>query len=470
MMKRRQFISRSTTGLVGGSLILPFTGCVTNKNLVSNQRSNKAPKNIIFLVSDGMSHGTLNMSDIFLQRKNGVGSNWINLYREKKVSRGFMDMSSASSSITDSAAASSSWGGGHRVPNGRLNVDIDGKEHTPILQKFKAANKKVGCVTTVPITHATPAGFCVSSKSRGEQSEIAEKYLQLRFDVMMGGGSKYFNKRKDDRDLFEEFKIAGYGVARTTKEMNQLDHTKPNLCVFDNDGLPYELDRINNMEALAQVPSLASMTQKAIDLMKGHKEGFVLQVEGGKVDWASHANDIFALIHDQVAFDQAIKVAIDFAAQDGDTLVILTTDHGNSNPGLYYGKNSDKNFEKIFTAKSTNHNILQKITKNSSVSSIREMFSEYQGIEISQEEGNLLLSKYQELEFEDGLYNDYKLPYTELAQIQRKYTSTHFGGTEHTADYSEIAMFGPGSELLPQFMINTDLHYFMLEVTEVSLK
>ena len=110
-----------------------------------------------------------------------------------------LDMASASSVITDSAAASSSWGGGVRVKNGRLNIGDNGEEYMPVWQKFKKAGKKVGCVTTVPITHATPAGFCVSSKSRGEQSDIAAKYLDIRFDVMMGGGGKYFNQKEKNR-------------------------------------------------------------------------------------------------------------------------------------------------------------------------------------------------------------------------------------------------------------------------------
>jgi alkaline phosphatase len=85
------------------------------------------------------------------------------------------------------------------------------------------------------------------------------------------------------------------------------------LGVFDVEGLPYEIDRLNDNTLRQNIPSLAEMTEKAIGLMKDHKAGFCLQVEGGKVDWAAHANDAPALIYDQVAFDEAVKVAIDFA-------------------------------------------------------------------------------------------------------------------------------------------------------------
>ncbi|HMU02940.1 MAG TPA: alkaline phosphatase [Saprospiraceae bacterium] len=322
-MKRRDFFQKSALVAAGSSLILPFQGCSTAKPIVNGQGKGKKAKNIIFMVSDGMSAGTLNMGDLFRKRKEGRGSNWIDLYRNQRVARGLMDMASANSMITDSAAASSSWGGGVRVKNGRLNIGENGEEIMPIWQKFKKAGKKVGCVTTVPITHATPAGFCVSSKSRNDQNEIAEKYLSLRFDVMMGGGGKYFADRKDGRNMYNEFKAAGYSVVQSASDMKMATNTKPVLGIFDKDGLPFELDRLNDVDAMAKVPSLAEMSQKAIDLMKDHKDGFCLQIEGGKVDWAAHANDAAGLIYDQVAFDDAIKVAIDFAEKDGNTLVVI---------------------------------------------------------------------------------------------------------------------------------------------------
>src|SRR3546814_13711451 len=119
------------------------------------------------------------------------------------VRRGLMEKASSTILVTDSSAASSSWGGGVRVNNGTLNVAPDGSRPVPILQKFKTASKAVGCVTTVPITHATPAGFCVNNDSRSDQPGIAEQYLKLGFDVMMGGGTEFFgaDKRKDKLDL-----------------------------------------------------------------------------------------------------------------------------------------------------------------------------------------------------------------------------------------------------------------------------
>src|SRR5690606_35082259 len=181
--------------------------------------------NIIFMVSDGMSVGTLSMANMLSERRDGKLCTWMSLYQEGLVNRGLMDTASANSLVTDSAAASSSWGGGVRVNNGSLNVAPDGSKPVPILQKFKAAGKAVGCVTTVPITHATPAGFCVNSDSRSDQPGIAEQYLDLRFDVMMGGGTEFFSgdKREDRQDLFGKFIANGFSVVKTRDELLGVD-------------------------------------------------------------------------------------------------------------------------------------------------------------------------------------------------------------------------------------------------------
>lgn len=467
-MKRRQFLSSASLGLGATAFISPFAGCTTQKSLI-NLSSGKKAKNIIFMVSDGMSSGTLTMADVFLQMKEGRGSHWLNLYRNQRVSRGLMDMASANSVVTDSAAASSSWGGGKRVKNGRLNIGDNGEEHMPILQKFKAAGKKVGCVTTVPITHATPAGFCVTSKTRAAQPEIAEKYLQLRFDVMMGGGSKYFTERDDQRNLFEEYKKAGYQLITQKAELSNLTSAQPVMGVFDHDGLPYEIDRIHVPELYDKIPSLAEMTSSAINLMKNHQEGFVMQVEGGKVDWAAHANDAAGLIYDQMAFDEAIKVAIDFAEKVGDTLVVITSDHGNSNPGLYSHKKANEMFSTLFDYKRSNSWIMTKFDKNDAPLKLNDMIQEFQGYALKEDALNSIHSKYH-LQSDSGLYNEYKLPFEEYGRYQSEFTSVAFGGNSHSADFTELAMFGPGSEVMKPFMQNTEIHYFLLKAAEVEDK
>jgi len=284
----------------------------------------------------------------------------------------------------------------------------------------------------------------------------------------MGGGSDYFSadKRKDKQDVFGQFVKEGYAVVKNRNETLALSpqDKKPVLGVFYNDGLPYTLDRMQDTALQATVPTLAEMTTQAIKILNENKNGFVMQVEGGKVDWAAHANDSSALIYDQVAFDDTIKVAIDFAEQDKNTLVIITTDHGNSNPG-FYGEND--NFDSLQNFKHTNEWILKAIDKNFTPQQVIDLVQSAQGIVYKKEEAASVLQHYTALD-EKGMYNPYKLPFELMGKLQVAHTSIGWGAMDHSADYVELCMYGPGKKLLNMFVKNTDLHYLMLTATGVA--
>ena len=286
----------------------------------------------------------------------------------------------------------------------------------------------------------------------------------------MGGGNNYFSAdyRKDKVDMYQKFEAEGYQVVKTRNEMLKATNEKPILGVFNNDGLPFTVDRNNSKELTQKIPTLGEMTQKAIDRMKNNEEGFVLQVEAGRVDWAAHGNDIAGLIYDQTAHDEAVKIAIDFAEKEGNTLVIMTTDHGNSNPGVIYGKKTNKQFDSIQKYKHSNDWILNGFGKETSASQVKERINYANNFAVTDEEANLILSHYTSIKSEDGLYNARHLPFNVLAQIQKKHNSVGWISMSHSADYVELAMFGPGSDLLKPFIKNTDLHYLMLEAAEVE--
>lgn len=471
-MNRRKFFRNGSLFTLGATLINPFesTASVFDAGTLNK---NKKAKNIIFMVADGMSTGTLNMADLYLNRKNGKGSNWIQLMKDRRVSASLMDTASASSIVTDSSAGSSSWGGGVRVKNGVLNIGPNGEKYMPIWQKFKKAGKMAGCVTTVPITHATPAGFCVNNDSRNAMEDIAEDYLALGFDIMMGGGNDYFSAehRKDKKDMYAAYKAKGWQVARTRQEMLAAKPGSSVLGVFGDNSLPYSIDRQSSKELTANTPTLAEMAQKAIDHMKGSKNGFVLQIEGGKVDWGAHANDIAALMYDMVAFDEAVKTAIDFAEKDGETLVIITTDHGNANPGVIYGKSANDNFDNLQKFTNTNEWLLNEIKPDFTPAKVQELVKYANNHTIKEEEAKHILSFYNGIEKEDGgLYNYKKLPFKAFSEMQKDYTSVGWISMDHSADYVNLSAFGPGSDLIKPFVKNTDLHYLMLQAAEVENK
>lgn len=464
-MDRRNFFKKgalftAATTLLGGNVF-------AEDKIIGARKA----KNIIFLVSDGMSSGTLSMTDYYLTRIYDKKSKWISTYQENKVNRALMETCSASSIVTDSAAASSAFGGGVKVPNGSLNVLANGEKTLPIWQKFKKKGKKAGIVTTVTATHATPAGFCVNSSSRNAEPQIAEDYLALGIDVIMGGGDEFFNptKRKDNKDLYKNYKDKGYIVAQNLNDLNDYQSSKPILGIFSQGGLPYRLDRLNTPELKKTIPSLAQMATKAINYLNKNKDGFVLQIESGKVDWAAHANDLGALIHEQIEFDEALKVALDFAEKDGETLVIFTTDHGNANPGLIYGKECNHNFDSIANYKYTNEWILNKIDNSFSTNSVIEFIKTNLGFVITSEEAHYILGFYSKLEKEDeGLYNYKHLPYEGFAQMQKKHSSVGWISMDHSSDHVELGAYGPGQELIKPFIVNTDLHYVMLQAAHID--
>jgi alkaline phosphatase len=465
-MKRRSFFRNGSLALAGASI---FSG----HEVVANNFANKKAKNIIFLISDGMSTGTLHMANLHSERTFGKSSNWINLYKERRAVRALMDTQSANSIVTDSAAASSSFGGGFRVNNGSLNISPEGKENMPIWQKFKKKGKKAGVVTSVTVTHATPAGFCVNVKNRGSEQEIADQYLEIGLDVIMGGGTEHFSAetRKDKKDMFAAFKAKGYQIAKTRQEMQNTNDNQPIVGIFTQGGIPYAIDRENDAELKKNTPSLAEMSKKAIDILSKNKDGFVLQIEGGKVDWAAHANDVAGLLYDQLAFDEAVKVAIDFAEKDKNTLVIITTDHANANPGTISGSKANEGFDGIRNYKKTNEWLLNQITKDTSVSQIKDLIAATNGIPVTDEDVKSIKTYYDDIvKGEDGLYNYRKVPFKLYSEIQKKYNSIGWISMSHSSDHVEVAAFGPGSELLKPYCLNTDLHYLMLEAAEVENK
>nr|MBS0037722.1 alkaline phosphatase [Saprospiraceae bacterium] len=241
-MNRRDFFH--TGGLAGLGLAL-WPGVGSN---LKNIEFHNEVKNIIFLVTDGMSSGTFQMADLLRRRLDGKNSHWLQLYRDRRITRALMDMASANSSVPDSAAAASGWGCGVRVENGSLNMGPEGEIYRPIFQKFKAAGKSTGCVTTVPITHATPAGFLISNESRRNQAKIAELYLKEKFDVLLGGGHEYFDsaQREDGKDMYSLFRQAGYHIALNKDDLQKAGNGKKVLGVFHQGALPYTLDQIND--------------------------------------------------------------------------------------------------------------------------------------------------------------------------------------------------------------------------------
>jgi alkaline phosphatase len=296
-----------------------------------------AVKNIIFMVADGMSLGVPTMAEPFSHIVRQRGTAWYALLQDAAAVPGFFETTSLNSLVTDSSAASSAWGSGARVFNGAVNVLPDGTKLTPIAHVVAGTGRRIGLVTTTTITHATPAGFASVSTSRDDEQSIARQYLD-RVDVLMGGGRQFFEakNRTDEDDLLGRFVAAGYTHWDRRAQVTAESEAPPAriLGLFTGGHLPYTVDWRNQPALEERIPTLAEMTRAALRTLAGSDKGFLLQIEGGRVDHAAHANDAAGLLWDQLAFDDAVAVALEFTRARTDTLLVITSDHGNANPGL----------------------------------------------------------------------------------------------------------------------------------------
>jgi alkaline phosphatase len=291
-------------------------------------------RSAILLISDGMSPNHQFLAEAYAEQVLGTDT-YINTMPYSAYTRTL----TVNDNITDSAPAGSSLHAGGLYRNGVINVDEDAMTRFTIGHAAQDAGKSVGIVSTARITHATPASVYASVPDRDLEDEIATQMLEFAPDVALGGGIRHFlgedggGRREDGRDLTAEFVEAGYTFVQTGTELGAVDlgGTDRLLGLFHGSHMTYEIDRV---EQAVDEPSLADMTAAALTILDRNDEGFFLSVEAARVDHASHANDTVGVLHDQLAYEDAVRVALEYQAANPDTLVISTADHDCGGLGL----------------------------------------------------------------------------------------------------------------------------------------
>lgn len=426
-------------------------------------------KGIVFMVSDGMSHGVLTMAENFSQIVHNKGTRWWELINDPNSTRGLMENSSADSYVTDSAAASSAWGGGMKINNNSINVRPDGSESTPILRHLKQLGHRTGLVTTTTITHATPAGFAAVTPSRDDEHLIAPQYLGV-VDILLGGGKKFFDpkQRVDSRDWLTPYQKSGYEILLDRDSLLK-SSSQQVLGLFNDKHLPFEVDRLNNADLKKQTPSLAEMSEFALKRFLAGNEKFLLQIEGGKVDHACHANDAAGLLWDQLAFDEALAKVLEMTAGRDDILVIVTSDHGNANPGLNgTGKDYTKTNEAFqsVTRMTASYETIMLTWKKSSdhtAENLSTIIEEKLGFKLTTEEAATLYSSLTQdkaIEWSHQLDNPSGL----LGQFAGNHTGIGWTGVSHTSDPTMISAIGPQAERFSGIVPNHEVHRHFIEL------
>lgn len=424
-------------------------------------------KNVILLIPDGQSVGGTTLA------------RWYNGGKPLAVDEmacGLVRTYSSDAAIADSAPSGTAMATGFKSHTGFVGVlpDVNtmpgmnplakGYERKPIasvLEAAQLAGKSTGIIATSEIMHATPADFTAHDPSRKNYDNLSEQQVYQDIDVVLGSGEKYFTKevRGDGEDLVSEIKNLGYDYVTSIEEMNSSDSEKI-WGMFAPVDMAYDFDRDPSKE-----PSLAEMTSKAISTLSKNENGFFLLVEGSKVDWAAHANDPIGVISDTLAFDDAVKVALDFAKKDGNTVVISVTDHGNG--GITIGNTAtDSNYDKLHIdeyieplkkATLTGEGVEKLL--NDDRSNIVEVMSKYYGVDDLTEEEIKAIK-----DTEAGSLN-----YT-VGPIISKRANIGWTTTGHTGEDVPLYIYAPSNcEKLSGVVENTDIAKYMSRVMGIDL-
>ena len=278
----------------------------------------KKPKNVILMIGDGMG-----VAEVFA----GLTANGGHLFLDNFKHIGFSKTQSADKYITDSAAGGTALSTGQKTYNGAIGVNTDTIAIKTILEMAEDKNLATGLISTSAITHATPASFIAHQGSRGSYEDIAADFLKTDIDVFIGGGYKHFTQRADKRDLTKDLEKKGYQVVRNMDEIAKVKSGKLAALTADEHNDVYPKRKMD----------LPVSTATAINILNQNKEGFFMMVEGSQIDWGGHANNTIYVVNEMLDFDRAIGKAIEFASQNGETLIIVTADHETGGMGITDG-------------------------------------------------------------------------------------------------------------------------------------
>ena len=293
--------------LILSVILAGFSSC---KKTGQQQPENK-PLNIIVMIGDGM--GLSQISSLYYAGNDTPSFTFFPVV-------GLINTSSASHKITDSGAGGTAFSIGERTYNGAIGVGTDSLPRKNLVEILSEKAYLTGLVATSSITHATPAAFYAHVRNRSMEEEIALQLIHSDIDFFAGSGIKFFNQRNDRINLFDTFPKYGFLVDTQSLKANiQYDINKKYGFLLYARSMPKATEKRGDF--------LPNATKAAIKYLSASEHGFFLMVEGSQIDWAGHDNDADYLIAEILDFNKAIKVALDFAEKDGNTLVVVLADH-----------------------------------------------------------------------------------------------------------------------------------------------
>lgn len=430
----------------------------------------KQVKNVIMMIPDGTSTSVLSLARWY-QSYNSQDLVWLTT---DELVTGLVKTHSSDAPIGDSAPTGSTYASGvvsqagyvstypEKTPNDIVPVDA-ALANTPaftILEAAKLKGMAVGLAFTCDYTHATPADFSSHTPNRSDKQAITPQMVHNHIDVVFGGGEEYLEPRHREYLAQNGWDTIFYDYNR----FKNFNGTKA-WALFAPSDIPYDFDRDPS-----KVPSLAEMTRKAIEILSKNENGFFLMVEGSKVDFAAHSNDPIGIISEYLAFDKAVKEALDFAKRDGQTAIIICSDHGNSAVSIGnaastsgYNKLSKRElFEPLVKCKLTAYGLAEKLAARGKFDEdfIRRQFQEQMGISITQPE----LQKFKS----PMARSNVSAISSAIVPVINARTFIGFTTGGHTGEDVFLATYHPQGQTLSGTMVNTDVNRYMCQLLGIG--
>ncbi|MCI6206868.1 MAG: alkaline phosphatase [Corynebacterium glucuronolyticum] len=424
--------------------------------------SQTGAKNVILLIGDGMGDSEITVARNYAEGAGGFFKGIDALPVTGQYTHYSLDKDGKPNYVTDSAASGTAWATGTKSYNGAISVDIHGEAHETLLEKAKKAGKATGNVSTAEIEDATPAVQAAhvaarkcygpedaekcgdDLKANGGKGSISEQIVDTRADITLGGGSKAFNqKTPEGKTVLDLAKEQSYQLPTTAAELDKIteaNQDKPVLGLFSEGNMPVRWEGpkaekygylqeaatcTDNPERTADIPTLAAMTEKAIDVLKDDEDGFFLQVEGASIDKQDHNANPCGQIGETVDLDEAVQKALEFAKTDGETLVIVTADHSHTSQVIGTKNNKD----------------IQELAEDNDITFEEARDIVYPGLS-------------RNLTTKDGATMSVGYATSENSDIESQ---------GHTGAQLRIAAFGPGAANVAGLTDQTDLHFTIAE-------
>jgi alkaline phosphatase len=439
--------------------------------------ANGQAKYVFYFIGDGMGVNQVNGTEMYQAEiqngRIGVEPLLFTQFPVATVATTF----SAKNSVTDSAAAGTALATGKKTYNGAISVGEDKSAIQTVAEKAKKAGKKVGVTTSVSVDHATPAAFYAHQPDRNMNYEIALDLPKANFDFYAGGGflkpTTTYDK-KEAPSIFPIFEEAGYTVARGYNDYKAKAAKAEKMILIQEEGanpscLPYAIDRKENDLTLAQI------TESAIDfLTKGNNKGFFLMVEGGKIDWACHANDAATVFNEVKDMDNAVKVAYEFYKKHPkETLIVITADHETGGivlgtgkyalnlKALQYQKNStDGLSQRISELRKSKGN---KVTWEDMKTFLGEEMGFWKQFPISWEQEKTLRDEFEKsfvknkVVFAESMYSKSEPMAARAKEVMDEIAMIGWVSGGHSAGYVPVFAIGAGSQLFGEKIDNTEI-------------